>query len=161
MKSFVLIAVAASLGMMPAFISPNPGQTARHVAKNASKPSAESEAKAAEAAKAEMLGKAKKLYEMDCALCHGDTGNGKTDVAKEMSLVIPDWTDPKTLTGKSDADLFSIIRNGKDKMPAEGAGRAKDDEVNGLVAYIRTLAAAGPAAPPAQTPEPAPAEPKN
>ena len=41
--------------------------------------------------------KAKKLYDLDCALCHGATGNGKTDLAKDMELNLADWTDPKTL----------------------------------------------------------------
>jgi high-affinity iron transporter len=96
--------------------------------------------------------KAKKLYSIDCAVCHGATGDGKTDLAKDMNLTMPDWTDPKSIAGKSDQQLFDIIRKGKDKMPAEDAGRAKDADVWGLVAYIRGLSTpqpAAPAAPPA------------
>ena len=37
---------------------------------------------------------------MDCALCHGDNGDGKTDVAKDMGLTLVDWTDPKTLSDR-------------------------------------------------------------
>jgi mono/diheme cytochrome c family protein len=103
--------------------------------------------------------RAKKLYAMDCALCHGDTGDGKTDLAKDMQLTLSDWTDPKTLSDKKDDDLFKIIRNGKDKMPPEDAGRAKDDEIHALIIYIRTFSknapaapAAAPAAPPAAAP---------
>jgi mono/diheme cytochrome c family protein len=96
--------------------------------------------------------RAKKLYTMDCALCHGDNGNGKTDLVKDMGLTIQDWTDPKTLANRSDQELFSVIRNGKDKMPAEAEGRAKNDDVYALVAYIREMskhqpAQAAPAAP--------------
>ena len=46
---------------------------------------------------AESQAKAKKLYAMDCALCHGDDGDGKTDLAKDMQLTMIDWTDPKSL----------------------------------------------------------------
>ena len=102
--------------------------------------------------------KAKKMYAIDCAICHGDNGNGKTDLAKDMSLNLMDWTDPKTLAGKSDQELFDIIRKGKDKMPAEDAGRAKDNEVWGLITYIRSFSKNQPAEPAA--PEPAaPAQP--
>jgi len=83
--------------------------------------------------------RAKKIYAVDCALCHGDNGNGKTDIAKDMSLTLGDWTDAKTLASKSDQELFGMIRNGKDKMPPEGGGRAKDEDVRSLIAYIRGM----------------------
>ncbi len=101
--------------------------------------------------------RAKELFGQECALCHGDNGDGKTDVAKDMGLTPPDWTDPKTLASKQDQDLFNIIRNGKGKMPAEPEGRAKDHEVWNLILYIRGFAKAQPAAPqsPAAAPQPA------
>lgn len=88
----------------------------------------------------EMQAKAKSIYQIDCAMCHGDTGNGKTDLATSMGLTMTDWTDSKTLAGKSDQELFDIIRKGKDKMPPESAARAKDEVVWNLVAYIRSFA---------------------
>jgi len=98
--------------------------------------------------------RAKEIYTVDCAMCHGDNGNGKTDLAKGLGLSLHDWSDPKTLADKTDADLFNIIRNGKgSNMPAEVAGRAKDDEVWNLLIYIRNLYKQTPApAPPAATP---------
>jgi mono/diheme cytochrome c family protein len=101
--------------------------------KNPVKPTAESQAKA------------KSLYQIDCAMCHGDNGNGKTDLATSMSLSMADWTDPKTLANKQDGELFNIIRNGKDKMPPEAEGRAKDVEVWNLIIYIRSFAKGQPA----------------
>lgn len=95
--------------------------------KNPVKPTAESQAKA------------KSLYQIDCALCHGDNGNGKTDVASSMNLTLTDWTDPKALAGKTDWELFNVIRIGKGQMPAEAEGRATDTEVWNLVIYIRSL----------------------
>jgi len=111
----------------------------------------------------DMHAKAKKLYDLDCALCHGATGDGKTDLAKDMQLNLMDWTDPKALAGISDQAMFDAIRKGKGKMPPEDSSRAKDDEVKALVAYIRQLAKdhptpeAAPDAQPATTPAAAPA----
>lgn len=91
--------------------------------------------------------KAKKMYAVDCAVCHGDTGDGKTDLAKDMALTLPDWTDPKALEGKSDQELFDVIRKGKDKMPPEDPARAKDADIWGMVTYIRGFSKGQPAAP--------------
>jgi hypothetical protein len=64
-----------------------------------------------------------------------------------MQLKLDDWTNPSSLTGKTDEDLFRIIRNGKDKMPAEAEGRAKDDDVWNMIVYIRGMSRNQPAAP--------------
>jgi cytochrome c5 len=100
------------------------------------------------------MAKVKKVYELDCALCHGSNGNGKTDLAKDMQLTLLDWSDPKALSDKTDQQLFEAIRKGSGKMPPEDETRAKNDEVRNLVQYIRRFATAQPA--PAQ-PEAAPA----
>jgi mono/diheme cytochrome c family protein len=88
---------------------------------------------------AESQSKAKTLYQMDCSMCHGDNGNGKSDLATSMELTLGDWTDPKTLAGHADGEFFAIIRSGKDKMPPEESGRASDDQVWNLVIYIRSF----------------------
>jgi cytochrome c len=107
--------------------------------------------------------RAKKLYTMDCALCHGDNGNGKTDLATSMNVTLADWTDPKSLGDKQDQELFNDIRKGKgDKMPPEDASRAKDDDVWNLIHYIRGLSKGQTGAPTPATPAstaPAPAAP--
>ena len=115
-----------------------PLQPAAAATKNPVKPTAESQAKA------------KELYSIDCAMCHNDNGNGKSDLAGSMGLNLPDLTDPKTLESKSDADLFALLRNGKDKMPGEDAGRAKDNDVWNLVIYVRNFAKTQTAAAPAK-----------
>ncbi len=98
---------------------------------------------------AQSLARAKEIYTVDCAVCHDANGDGKTELATDMQVTLADWTDPKTLASQSDEDLFKIIRDGKDKMPSEPVGRARDSEVHGLIQYIRSLAqqpAAAPAA---------------
>lgn len=96
---------------------------------------------------AEAVAKAKRVYNMDCALCHNANGDGKSDLAKDMQLTMADWTDPKALASASDQQLFDVIRKGKGKMPPEDEGRAKNDEVKDLVQYIRTFGKEGAATP--------------
>jgi len=95
--------------------------------KNPVKPTPESQAKA------------RSLYQIDCAMCHGDNGNGKTDLGTSMQLTLDDWTNPATLGNKEDWVLFNAIRAGKDKMPPETDGRASDTMVWNLVIYIRSF----------------------
>lgn len=110
-----------------------PTPPAASALKNPVKPTPESQAKA------------KKLYDVDCAMCHGANGNGKTDLAKDLQLTLLDWTSPNALSSKSDGELFEMIRKGKDKMPAEDAARAKDDDVWNLIIYIRNFSKEHPA----------------
>jgi mono/diheme cytochrome c family protein len=102
--------------------------------------------------------RAKKIYRVDCAMCHGDTGDGKTDLAAPMG-VTSNFTDPKSLEGKTDQQLFDVIRKGKDKMPGEEDNRAKDAEIKALIQYLRNIPknAPTPAAQPAAAPSGAPA----
>jgi mono/diheme cytochrome c family protein len=111
----------------PQAVAPTPATYPR----NPVKPTAESQTKA------------KNLYQIDCAMCHGDNGNGKSDLATSMELTLTDWTDPKSLAGRPDGELFQIIRNGKEKMPPESDGRASDEAVWNLVVYIRAFSKAG------------------
>jgi mono/diheme cytochrome c family protein len=132
LKPYVLISAAILFGAAPIYLA----------AQNPVKPAPESHARA------------KKLYAIDCAVCHGDNGDGKTDMAKDQKLPMVDYTDPNTLAGKKDQDLFDIIRKGKDKMPAEEAGRAKDEDVWALIHYIRSFSKGQAAtAPPADAPK--------
>ena len=146
LKSFLLFAAVVLLTVTFTFASAGRAQEASG-AKSSTKMSPEAQAKA------------KKLYDLDCALCHGANGDGKTDLGKDMQLTMLDWTDPKSLAGMSDQQLFDAIRKGKGKMPGEDEARAKNDDVKNLVIYIRKMAkdqAGAPAAAPAGTPAPAP-----
>jgi len=91
----------------------------------------------------ESQAKAKAVYKIDCAMCHGENGNGKTDLANDMQLKLLDWTDANSLANMTDQQLFNAIRNGKDKMPPEASGRANDTEVWNLIIYIRSFSKPG------------------
>jgi len=87
----------------------------------------------------EVLAAAKKVFGYDCAMCHGESGNGKGDLVESMSLKMKDWHDPAVLTGLSDGEIFDLIVKGKDKMVGEG-DRLAPAKVWGLVHYVRTFA---------------------
>jgi mono/diheme cytochrome c family protein len=88
---------------------------------------------------AESLAKGKKLYVIDCAMCHGKDGDGKGDMASDIKNVT-DFTNPDALKNRTDGELFYITRNGKgEDMPPEG-DRAKDDDIWNMVNYIRAFA---------------------
>jgi cytochrome c5 len=124
-------AIAPVLGMAP--------QETGSGAKGAAKPASGAAAKG------------KEIYSRDCAMCHGDNGNGQSDLAKDMQLTLKDWTDPKSLADMTDQQLFDMIRKGKDKMPPEDPSRAKDDEIRSIILYIRDFSK-NPPATPAATP---------
>ena len=86
----------------------------------------------------ESLAKAKKQYGYDCAMCHGENGNGKGDLVADMKLTLKDYTDPGALKDMSDSDLLAVIKNGKGKMPGDG-GRTKPDDLWGLVNLVRSF----------------------
>ena len=144
LKSFLLFAAVVLLVLASASAPARPPQETGQAGK---KPAADS------------MAKAKKVYDLDCAMCHGANGDGKTDLAKDMSLSLADWTNPASLSGKTDQQLFDAIRKGSGKMPPEDSARATNDEVHNLVIYIRKFATAAPAAPAAEQPAAAPTAP--
>lgn len=87
----------------------------------------------------EGLAAAKKVFGYDCAMCHGEQGDGKGDLVSSMDLKMKDWRDPASLAGMSDSELFDIISKGKGKMIGEG-DRVPPEKIWGLVNYVRVLA---------------------
>jgi cytochrome c5 len=87
---------------------------------------------------AESQAHAKKIWGYDCALCHGEKGDGKGDVADSMKLTLKDYTKPDSLKDMTDGQMYDIILKGKGQMPGE-EGRAKPDDVWNLVIYIRNM----------------------
>lgn len=81
----------------------------------------------------------KRIFNIDCAMCHGADGAGKTELAKSMKLAIPDLRDPSTLKSVTDGGLYYVISQGHSPMPNEKV-RAKPHQIWDLVNYVRTLA---------------------
>ena len=76
----------------------------------------------------------KSLFSSRCAMCHGADGHG-SDMGK--SLKVKDLTS-KEVQSESDADLAHLIATGKNNMPPF-KDSLKEDEIRGLVQYLRTL----------------------
>ncbi|MCK8778878.1 c-type cytochrome [Rhizobium sp. NTR19] len=77
-------------------------------------------------------------YETGCAICHGSPASPRPDSVlamlpppPDLKQVVPQWTD---------AELFEIVKHGVryTGMPA-WPSQARDDEVWGMVAFIRRL----------------------
>ena len=65
----------------------------------------------------ESIARARKWWGLDCAMCHGASGDGKGEVAKDMKLQVADFTNSDTLKDRTDGELFYIIKNGHQDMP--------------------------------------------
>lgn len=75
-------------------------------------------------------------FKAKCVMCHGADGAGTTPVGKSMK--IRDLGSAE-VQAQTDAQLSGIVTNGKNKMPAY-KGKLTDDQIKGLVAYIRQFA---------------------
>jgi len=75
-------------------------------------------------------------FKAKCAACHGADGTGSTATGKALKVRDLASSDVQS---QSDAQLTDIVTNGKNKMPAY-KGKLTDDQIKGLVAYIRGLA---------------------
>jgi cytochrome c oxidase cbb3-type subunit 3 len=86
----------------------------------------------------------KKLYGQFCASCHGQSGKGDGAAAAALNPKPRDHTDKDYMSKMSDADMLSVIKNGgasigkSPLMPPWGAS-LKDDQIQDIIAYIRTL----------------------
>jgi mono/diheme cytochrome c family protein len=85
------------------------------------------------------IAEGKKMYGYDCAMCHGESGDGKGDLASDMKLTLKDYRDAVALKDLSDGEMFYIIQKGKGQMTGEGE-RQKPDEIWNMINFIRSLA---------------------
>jgi len=88
---------------------------------------------------AEGLADAKKLYKYHCAMCHGDNGDGKGDLAESMKLPLNNWQNPETISKYTDGALFYIITNGRGKMVGGEGDRTKEEIRWNLVNLVRSF----------------------
>jgi len=95
----------------------------------------------------EGLAEARKMFRYDCAMCHGEHGDGKGELVESMKLTVSDWRNPASLTGKTDGELFYIITKGKGKMTGEGDRQTEKLRWN-LVNLVRSFGAKSGAAKP-------------
>ncbi len=90
------------------------------------------------------LGAAKKDFVRFCSKCHGTEGKGDGPQADALTTKPRDFTDCARMKALTDDTLFTAIKDGGEAvrlskdMPAWKDGM-DDDEIHGLVAYVRSL----------------------
>jgi mono/diheme cytochrome c family protein len=94
----------------------------------------------------------KALFKTNCAACHGENGDGNGPAADQLVLKARDFsmaafkfdTNSDWERG-TDEDLADVIRNGAAIYGGADAmvpwGHLSDEEIKGLISYIRSLEA--------------------
>jgi len=79
------------------------------------------------------------IYGKNCALCHGQGGEGLGPQA-----ILPNFSDPVYMAKKKDTEFFDKITRGETGtgMPSFGKVLSEQDRKN-VVAYLRTLVPSG------------------
>ena len=78
------------------------------------------------------------IYDHHCAMCHGKDGAGNTRMGQKFGA--KNWTDAKVQDGLKDTDIIKAIKEGVtdgDQTKMKAFSDLSDDEVKGLVAYVR------------------------
>lgn len=79
----------------------------------------------------------KPVYQANCSLCHGDTGEGNGPAGASFKTNASSLV-RGTVTTKPDGELFLVSKNGKNKMPP--AKNLSDEQLWQVTAFIRTFA---------------------
>jgi mono/diheme cytochrome c family protein len=81
-------------------------------------------------------GAGKDVYLKKCKACHAEDGHGNEGMAKALKTTITPL-DSDAVQSKSDADLKTVITQGKGKMkPVTGLS---DADVANVIAYVRAF----------------------
>ena len=78
---------------------------------------------------------AQKVYEQQCAKCHGPDGSGNTQIGKAVGA--KDLRAPEALK-LTDAAISKQIEQGKGNMPPFGGSLSKE-QISALIPYVRGL----------------------
>jgi mono/diheme cytochrome c family protein len=105
----------------------------------------------------EALADGKRLYDANCANCHGPRAQGAVKAGIEVSIIAerggkqpPDLTDPAWDHGSTEAEIATMIKKGLPLAMMPGyEGSLSDVDIRNVVTYIRSLQLA-------QAPAPAP-----
>lgn len=86
----------------------------------------------------------KKIYNINCARCHGTSGTGDGPDKEYLETPLPDFTSTKFHATRPDDNMFTIIKNGGEteglsyEMPP-WEGILEDNEIREIIKYLRSL----------------------
>jgi len=86
----------------------------------------------------EGLAEARRFFKYQCAMCHGENGDGKGDLVETMKLKMNDWRDASSLAGRTDGELYYILTNGRGAMVGQG-DRTKEEMRWNLINLLRSF----------------------
>ena len=82
----------------------------------------------------------KKLYDAQCASCHGAAGKGDGKAGAMLKPTPSDLTDGDWKHGQTDGDIFIVIRDGAKQTGMRAYGsRIPTNDIWNLVNFVRTL----------------------
>ena len=104
------------------------------------------------AATPESIAAGKRVYDTNCAACHGNLAQGAIKAGITISIIEeqkgrqpPDLTDDQWDHGSSDGEIFTVIKRGvPPTMMAGFDGGIPDGDIWSIVNYLRTLRGARP-----------------
>jgi mono/diheme cytochrome c family protein len=89
----------------------------------------------------------KRVYDGNCAPCHGNLAQGAVKAGTPISIIEeqhgkqpPDLTDDQWDHGSTDDEIFGVIKRGlPPSMMAGYDGRLSDQDIRNVITYIRSL----------------------
>jgi high-affinity iron transporter len=134
-RTLTSLIAGASLGFVMACSSPDADTGTPDKGAAGAKP-------AAAAVTPALLEEGRTLYKTNCAACHGETGKGDGPAAGVLKPPPRDHTDAAYMSTLTDKDIADIIKmggavKGKPLMPSHP--QFKDQQLQALVAYVRSL----------------------
>jgi len=94
--------------------------------------------------------KAQEDYQTFCRKCHGDQGKGDGPGAAMLNPKPRDFADCANMQKRSDDELFKVISQGGDSIGMSAdmqpwGGTLSDDEIHGLIKFVRSFCKQPPA----------------
>ncbi len=86
----------------------------------------------------------REAYAENCGRCHGADGRGSDELEGELARIMPDFTDPKWRSSRSDEELFEVILKGgaavgKNQAMPPWEGVLNEGQIKSTIEYIRAF----------------------
>ena len=134
---FASAVAAFSPGLLP-FAAAAPQQP-KHAAGSQTPPDA-AKMKNPVASSPTSIAAGKKLYDGQCASCHGTAGKGDGKAGALLKPTPSDLTDADWKYGQTDGAIFTVIRDGAKQTGMRAYGsRIPTNDIWNLVNYVRSL----------------------